>query len=758
MKATGLYNRLCSEKLLWKAWLQVKDNDAAGGIDNVTVKQFVAVAHDEILKVLDLLKQCKWLPQPYKKVDIPKPNAELRTLGLLCVSDKIVQQAMYMLLYPLIDKKLSAVCYAYRSSKGAVKAIRYVQHLNTFGKYGFMISCDIRKYFDNIDHALLMQMVGEIIDDDRMLNLIRLCIKMGRVKSGNRWEDITSGVPQGSVISPLLANLFLTVLDNAVLSKNCGYARYADDFVLFAKTSVQAAEISTLVKEKITSLKLALKQEPLIVSAETGFTFLGISFRNDNILINADKVTRLKEKISLACNNEKDFRRKILKKTITGIRAFYGQLFAESELVFLDEFLLQTMLAKFRKSPQCPRTRKEIISMVADIQFITSQYEHQKLKLFLPLLDEIPQKAKKEKAQNKTIVPEKLVEKRKKLYQKLESQGMELVVNTFGTFIGKSQNHIYVKTKDKNPERIPLVNIRHISVLTSGVSISSDLIYHCAENNIPVTFFSRAGQQYASLYHPFTTEMGLWLAQLQTADTPKALNVAVAIVDAKIRNQVNLLKYFHKYHKSADAGFADLFKEKIVAIEKIRKELARVKKYALDDYRQQLLPVEGRAAAVYWELVANLIDDDSDFSSREHRGAKDLVNAMLNYGYSILYSRIWHALLRSKLNPYISYLHVPDSGKPTLSFDVIEMFRQQAVDRVVISLLQKNEKMEIKDGFLTDESRAKLTQNISERLYRYELYRGKQTRFADIIDAQASHFAKYIAGETKTYKPYIAKW
>jgi len=136
---------------------------------------------------------------------------------------------------------------------------------------------------------------------------------------------------------------------------------------------------------------------------------------------------------------------------------------------------------------------------------------------------------------------------------------------------------------------------------------------------------------------------------------------------------------------------------------------------------------------VYWSLVGELIDDVSDFKGRERQGAKDLVNCLLNYGYAILYARVWEALLMAKLNPYISYLHVSNAAKPTLTFDFIELFRQQAVDRVVISMLQKKEKLTIENGFLDEESRAKLTSNIYERIHRYELFRGESRRFSDII-------------------------
>ena len=160
----------------------------------------------------------------------------------------------------------------------------------------------------------------------------------------------------------------------------------------------------------------------------------------------------------------------------------------------------------------------------------------------------------------------------------------------------------------------------------------------------------------------------------------------------------------------------------------------------------------------YWSYIRELItDDDVEFQTREHKGATDLVNSMLNYGYSILYARVWQSLLYRQLNPSLGVLHVPNQAKPTLAYDVIELFRTQAVDRVVISLVQKGEKLEIKNGFLSDETKKLLMQNLIERMHRYENYRDKECRLCDIINCQTKEIADFI-DNGKTFRPYIAKW
>ena len=152
-----------------------------------------------------------------------------------------------------------------------------------------------------------------------------------------------------------------------------------------------------------------------------------------------------------------------------------------------------------------------------------------------------------------------------------------------------------------------------------------------------------------------------------------------------------------------------------------------------------------------------LEDDEIDFEHREHKGAQDLFNSMLNYGYAILYAKVWQALLGAKLNPFDSFIHTRKDNKPTLVYDMVEIFRSQVVDRVAISLVQKGYDLDMKNQLLTDETRILLVKSIMERLARYEKYQGAETKMEVIIQKQASLLASAISGESK-FKPYIAKW
>ena len=170
---------------------------------------------------------------------------------------------------------------------------------------------------------------------------------------------------------------------------------------------------------------------------------------------------------------------------------------------------------------------------------------------------------------------------------------------------------------------------------------------------------------------------------------------------------------------------------------------------------QKLVGHEAQIAIHYWDYIRELMkDDDVGFERREHQGASDIVNSMLNYGYAILYTRVWQALLAAHLNPFDSLIHARQDGKPTLVYDMVEIFRSQVVDRVVISLVQN---LEVRNGLLTDQTRQLLVKSIMERLARYEKYQGEEIKMEQIIQKQAKQLAKAF-DDIDAFKPYIAKW
>ena len=292
--------------------------------------------------------------------------------------------------------------------------------------------------------------------------------------------------------------------------------------------------------------------------------------------------------------------------------------------------------------------------------------------------------------------------------------------------------------------------------MSEGVLLSSNLLSYTLQNKIPVDIFSSHGEHLGTFLNPSSLQCTLWEKQAIAGVTRKNI-LAAEIIEGKVTNQLNLAKYFNKYHKDRDPAYNDYLEALEKQVDECKEFIDR-KCYDDELFIQTLTAHEAQIAIRYWDYIRFLLSDDGiKFEGRIQQGASDLVNCMLNYGYAILYARVCQALLSAQLNPYDSVIHVRQSGKPTFSYDFIELFRSQAVDRVVISMLQKGEQVQIKDGLLTDDSKRLLVKNLTERMYKRELYRSEKIPFETIIRKQAKEIAAFFE-EGCRYRPYKAKW
>jgi CRISPR-associated protein Cas1 len=167
--------------------------------------------------------------------------------------------------------------------------------------------------------------------------------------------------------------------------------------------------------------------------------------------------------------------------------------------------------------------------------------------------------------------------------------------------------------------------------------------------------------------------------------------------------------------------------------------------------------IEGQAASCYWSLIKLLLSKDVYFEGRERRGAADLVNSLLNYGYGILYSQVYQSIILAGLNPNISFLHKEQIGKPTLVFDLIEEFRQPVVDKAVIGMIRKKQKLTMEGTNLTQESKTRVVKNVLRRLDSFVKFRGKRLTLREIMNYQANFLVNFLEGKGK-YHPFIDRW
>ncbi|MGQ9569592.1 MAG: CRISPR-associated endonuclease Cas1 [Thermodesulfovibrionales bacterium] len=757
----GLYKEVYKLENLLSAWAKVKEKGSAGGIDRVTIDTFEADLDKNIKELSGELSSYHYIPEPYQEIKIPKDDNELRSLSLPTIKDKIVQQAVKDIVEPILDKEFLDVSYAYRANKGPARAVGRVIHLISNEQREWVTLCDIDRYFDTIDHSLLFSMLSERIRDDKLLPVIRLCVKMGKVDEKMRWKDTVKGIPQGSIISPLLSNLYLHPFDKMMVEKRFGYVRYADDFIILSHSegeAYRALKDTRWFLEK--KLKLNLNPGSSVKKAREGFEFLGILFRGSEVTVSREKMDELKERINKAIDIEKEKSLESLKETIEGIGRYYGKVLSADIIEELDEWIIGCLKNHMNRAYQegLFSRKKEIENILSSINFISQKYQLFKQRTLKGIIAYC-----RRKRQLKTDVVDKTikrdpVKKKKREYQKLESEGFELLITTPGVFIGKTRRGISVKERGIKKYEAPLLNLKNIAILSGGVTISSNVIQYCAQRNIPIDFVGFDGKPYAKIYPLQSASASLGIAQLKAFENRKAHALAKGFASGKIRNQINLAKYYHKYRKGRDEDFTAIFDEKVSLMESLAKELRNIHEKDIEILRGKIFSIERRASSCYWELVERMLSDDIEFEGRVRQGATDLVNSLLNYGYGILYSRIWEAILKAGLNPYISYLHKPQDDKPTLVFDLIEEFRQQAVDRSVFSLITKGEDIEIKKGLLTNETKKRVVEKVLERIHNVEVFRGREMRLSQIMKEQAKSVAEFLEGKSARYRPYTAKW
>lgn len=335
---------------------------------------------------------------------------------------------------------------------------------------------------------------------------------------------------------------------------------------------------------------------------------------------------------------------------------------------------------------------------------------------------------------------------------------MHIVVSEYGTSLGKTSERLVIRRKGVVPEEHPFVDIDQITVTTSGVVISTDVIRQCADHGIVINFLSSTGDPYAKLLSGALTGTVLTRReQIKAYDDARGVALAKAFVDGKIHNQANVLKYFAKHRRTAHREVYESLYDTAKKLEAFRQELAALHSDAIDSARGTMLSLEGRAAQAYWDQVKSLLEGKVDFPGREHRGATDPVNAMLNYGYGILYQQVSTALALAGLDPYAGFLHVDRPGKMSLVLDFVEEFRPVAVDRVVVALASKGTVPRMQEGRIVDEDRRALAGAILMRLDEGERHEGRRHKLRTIIQMQARRIATFLRGEAR-YRPFVAGW
>lgn len=275
----SLIDKIWARPNMEEAYREVKRNKGAAGVDGVTIKAFESRVEDNVRALHDALRTKTYRPKPVKRVYISKDDGTPRPLGIPTVGDRVVQAAARRILEPIFEEVFLDCSFGFRPGRSAHMALEKIRK-DLLDGYPFVIDADLKAYFDTIPHEKLMDRVREEVVDGSVLNLLRQFLKAGVMEDGSFYLNET-GTPQGGVISPLLANIYLHPLDKLMTERGHRITRYADDFVICCKTQKGAERVLRSVV-KFLEQELGLKVHPdktkIVNSRETSFTFLGYKF------------------------------------------------------------------------------------------------------------------------------------------------------------------------------------------------------------------------------------------------------------------------------------------------------------------------------------------------------------------------------------------------------------------------------------------------------------------------------------------------
>ena len=272
----NLLDKILSKDNLNEAYLKVKRNKGAAGVDGMEVGEMLGWLKENKERFLASLKNGKYKPKPVRRVEIPKPNGRKRKLGIPTVTDRLMQQAIAQVLQPIFEKTFSKNSYGFRPGRNAHQAIKQAKAYYEEG-YTKIVDLDLAQYFDTVNHDILINMLREEVKDERVIELIRKYLKSG-VMEGGIISRSEAGTPQGGNLSPLLSNIYLTKFDKLLESRGHKFVRYADDCNIYVKTERAAKRVmASSVRYLEGKLKLKVNHKKSKVGSPMREKFLGFS-------------------------------------------------------------------------------------------------------------------------------------------------------------------------------------------------------------------------------------------------------------------------------------------------------------------------------------------------------------------------------------------------------------------------------------------------------------------------------------------------
>jgi len=337
IKAHSLTGRI-TLPLLQTAFRNVRRNRGAAGIDKVSITLFQTQLEQNLLALMRRLKDRTFRPLPLRRVWIPKGDGKTRPLGIPAVRDRVAQEVLRLLLSPLFERIFHDDSFGFRPARNCQQAVQRVLELHRQG-YTYVLDADIKGFFDNIPHTVVMAGLAAEVADGNILGLVERFLKAGVMEAGG-FQPTRVGTPQGGVISPLLANIALNSLDWHLHNAGCRFVRYADDFVVLCKSEAQVKEAHALVLQHLNQVGLTLSAEKTKQTRfREGFAFLGFAISARAVTMRPKSVEKFKTKIRDLTPRHHNLDQEVVRQVnavVRGTANYFATSFSSVRALFRD--------------------------------------------------------------------------------------------------------------------------------------------------------------------------------------------------------------------------------------------------------------------------------------------------------------------------------------------------------------------------------------------------------------------------------------
>jgi len=367
LKGEIIVEKVLSSDNIRKAWKQVKANKGAAGVDGMSIMEFPEFARSHWNNIRNHLIEGSYRPSPVKRVEIPKPDGGKRPLGIPTVTDRVIQQSIAQMLTPVFDPGFSESSYGFRPNRSAHDAVRKVMEYIRQG-YKYAVDIDLSKFFDMVNHDLLMQRLSLRVQDIALLRLINRYLKAG-VKVDGKIEPTAKGVPQGGPLSPLLSNIVLDELDKELERRGHRHVRYADDFIILVRSHRAGVRVMRSIKHfLLKNLKLIVNEKKSKVVKSDQCSFLGFVFKGKSVRWSDNSLAEFKRQIRILTGRSwgvsMNYRYRKPGEYIRGWMGYYGLSEYYRPIPELDHWLRRRIrMCYWKQWRRCRKRVKELLKL-----------------------------------------------------------------------------------------------------------------------------------------------------------------------------------------------------------------------------------------------------------------------------------------------------------------------------------------------------------------------------------------------------------